>query len=58
MNLFNNAPFLVIVKNYFGDGWQVIEYHSAMNEKVLFKAATHKEAKDFYDAERAKRRGA
>lgn len=47
-------PIIILVKNYFGDDWKVIEYFSAQEEKTIFKG-TSKQAKEFYDAERAKR---
>ena len=53
--IINSKPFPVIIKNYLTDGWKVINYYSANREDVLFTAQTWKEAKDFYDAERAKR---
>ena len=53
--IINSKPFPVIIKNYLTDGWKVINYYSANREDVLFTAQTWKEAKEFYDAERAKR---
>lgn len=45
--------FLVIVKNYFGDGWKVLKWFSGTREEVVYECATHPEAKRYYDAERA-----
>lgn len=47
-------PIIILVKNYYGDDWRVIEYFSAQEERIIFKG-TYKQAKEFKDAERAKR---